>query len=149
MHEMSVAQNIIDIVRQAVPPARTPAVTSVRVRLGSLSGVVAESLAFCFEALVGDTPLARARLAIERVPTSCDCRACGARFEPDTLIFFCPSCGSGDVRLVSGRDLQVVDVELDDVPAEQAAPERRGAMGPPQATAPGGVQGPPPTRQCP
>ncbi len=119
MHEMSVAQNIIDIVQQAVPPDRAPAVTSVRVRLGSLSGVVVESLAFCFDALVADTPLGRARLAIERVATACDCQACGGRFEPDGLIFFCPSCGSGDVRLVSGHDLQVVDVELDDVPAEQ------------------------------
>jgi hydrogenase nickel incorporation protein HypA/HybF len=121
MHEMSVAQNIIDIVRQAVPPARAAAVTSVRLRLGSLSGVVAESLAFCFEALVADTVMSRARLAIERVPTACDCRACGARFEPAALIFFCPSCGSGDVRLVSGRDLQVVDVELDDVPDARTA----------------------------
>jgi hydrogenase nickel incorporation protein HypA/HybF len=122
MHEMSVAQNIIDIVQQAVPSARTPAVTSVRVRLGSLSGVVAESLAFCFDALVADTAMARARLVIERVPTACDCRACGTRFEPDALIFFCPACGGGDVRLVSGRDLQVVDVELDDA-ADQDAPE--------------------------
>jgi hydrogenase nickel incorporation protein HypA/HybF len=130
MHELSIAQNIIDIVRQAVPPARAPAVTSVRVRLGSLSGVVAESLAFCFEALVGDTPLARARLAIERVPTACACRACGARFEPDGFIFFCPSCGSGEVRVLSGHDLQVVDVELDDVPAGQGAPERDAPEGP-------------------
>jgi len=112
MHEMSIAESILDIVRQHVPPARVPEVTAVRVRIGSLSGVVAESLAFCFEALVTDTPLGGARLDIERVATTCACGDCGHRFEPEALIFLCPSCGSGRTRLESGADLQVVHVEL-------------------------------------
>jgi hydrogenase nickel incorporation protein HypA/HybF len=121
MHEMSVAQNIVEIVRQYVPPAQAPEVTAVRVRLGSLSGIVADSLEFCFGALVADTDLQRARLDIERVPTVCECRECGGRFEPEALIFFCPSCGGGSSQLVSGADLQVVHVELDEGPQGAAA----------------------------
>jgi len=122
MHEMSVAQNIVDIVRQYVPAAQAPGVTSVRVRVGSLSGIVPESLDFCFGALVAGTDLSRARLDIEHVPTVCVCRECGARFEPEALIFFCPSCGGGRAQLVSGSDLQVVHVELDDDPRGAPAP---------------------------
>ena len=109
---MSIAESILDIVRQHVPETAMPEVALVRVRVGRLSGVVAESLAFCFEALVTDTPLGRARLDIERVPTTCACGDCGRRFEPEAMIFLCPACGSGKTRLVSGADLQVVHVEL-------------------------------------
>jgi len=112
MHEMSIAESILDIVRQHVPEAAIPEVALVRVRVGSLSGVIADSLAFCFEALVADTPLGRARLDIERVSTTCACGDCGHRFEPEAMIFLCPACGSGRTRLESGADLQVVHVEL-------------------------------------
>jgi hydrogenase nickel incorporation protein HypA/HybF len=114
MHEMSVAESIIDVVSDNVPSERMAAVTAVRVRVGSLSGVVADSLAFCFEALVADTPLGRARLDVEWVPTECVCGDCSHTFEPAGMIFLCPSCGSGRTRLVTGADLQVVHVELDE-----------------------------------
>jgi len=112
MHELSIAASILDIVRQHVPEAAIPEVALVRVRVGSLSGVVAESLAFCFEALVTETPLGRARLDIEHVPSICACGECGHRFEPEAMIFLCPACGSGRTRVESGADLQVVHVEL-------------------------------------
>lgn len=114
MHEMSVAQNIVDIVRQYVPGGQAVRVATVRVRVGSLSGIVTDSLDFCFSAIVADTPLGRARLDIERVPAACECQDCGVRFEPAYLIFLCPMCGSGRARLISGNDLQVVHVELGD-----------------------------------
>jgi hydrogenase nickel incorporation protein HypA/HybF len=128
MHERSIAESVLDIVRQHVSPAQAPCVTSVRVRVGSLSGVVAESLAFCFEALVADTAFECARLDIERIPATCACNDCGHRFEPEAMVFLCPACRSGCVRLESGADLQVVHVELDGQDAD--APERSGAMGP-------------------
>lgn len=129
MHELSIAQGILDIVQQHVPPERLASVVSVRVRLGRLSGVVSESLSFCFDALVAETPFRRARLEIEHVATRCACLDCGASFEPEALVFFCPSCRSGRVRLVSGNDLQVVHVELGDVPRSADVGERRLAPG--------------------
>jgi hydrogenase nickel incorporation protein HypA/HybF len=131
MHEMSVAQNVIDIVRQHVPPADEPRVSAVRVRLGGLSGVVADSLEFCFGAMVAGTLLAHACLEIEHVPTVCECRDCSTRFEPESWLFRCPSCASGRVRLVSGRDLQVVHVELNDAPDGKGARSEAGRTRPP------------------
>ena len=122
MHEMSVAQNILDIVRQYVPAEQAPEVTTVRVRVGSLAGIVVDSLDFCFTALVADTPLARARLDIEPVAARCECGDCGACFEPEDLVFFCPRCGGGRARLTAGSELEVVQVELDE--------EQRGAGAP-------------------
>jgi hydrogenase nickel incorporation protein HypA/HybF len=120
MHELSIAQGIVDIVRQYVPERQGPRVASVRVRIGRLSGVVPESLEFCFGAIVAGTPYEAARLQIERVPTICECADCAERFESQDPVFVCPSCGGGNIRLVSGTDLQVVDLEL----AEAEAGER-------------------------
>ncbi len=112
MHELSIAQDILEIVNQYVPPAQINAVRSVRLKLGRLSGIVADSLAFCFNAIVADTPLEQATLEIEQVPTRADCPDCGNSFVIDDPVFLCSRCGSAAVRVVSGTELQVVEIEL-------------------------------------
>jgi len=66
MHELSLANGILDIVRQYVPVERAPRVRTVRVRVGDLAGVVPDSLAWCFSAIVLDTPYHTASLAIDQ-----------------------------------------------------------------------------------
>jgi hydrogenase nickel incorporation protein HypA/HybF len=56
MHELSIAQGILDIVREHVPEGQSAGVRTIEVRVGRMSGVVPESLEFCFEALVLDSP---------------------------------------------------------------------------------------------
>lgn len=119
MHELSLAQGIVDIVQQYVPAGQAAAVTSVKVRVGRLSTVVPASLAFCFETIVAGTPLGGASLDIEQVPTACECTACRQPFETDTLEFVCPSCGSDRVRVIRGHDIQVVHFEMSEPPPEQ------------------------------
>jgi len=65
MHEMGIATSVIEAVR--VEAARRPGarVTKVGLRIGEFSGVDRDSLSFCFEALVKDTDLESAVLAIE------------------------------------------------------------------------------------
>jgi hydrogenase nickel incorporation protein HypA/HybF len=120
MHEMGVAQSVLDIVRGAVPPARAADVRAVRVRIGQMAGVLPESLDFCFGAIVMDTPFRSAYLVLERVPVTCVCAGCGLRFGSDGPAFACPSCRAGRIRMVAGGELQVVDVELDDRPGGPA-----------------------------
>jgi hydrogenase nickel incorporation protein HypA/HybF len=114
MHELGIAQNIMDIVQQAVPADQAGAVRAVRVRVGQLSGVVPESLDFCFSVLVNDTGMRQARLAIEQVPTISECRECAHRFPMEDLAFFCPACKSTSLNLISGKELEVVEIELAD-----------------------------------
>jgi len=114
MHELGIAESIFDLVRQHVPEPQAAAVRDVRVRVGEDSGVLAESLEFCFAAIVAGTPWASARLAIERVAPASRCSGCGLEFPSTVPGARCPDCGSLEVWLVAGRDLQVVDLELDD-----------------------------------
>jgi hydrogenase nickel incorporation protein HypA/HybF len=114
MHELGIARNILDVVGQYITEDQMPSVRSVRIKLGNLSGIVPESLGFCFEALVADTPMSGASLEIVRVPTRADCAGCGHSFEINEPAFLCPACGSTGIKLVSGTELNVVDIELAD-----------------------------------
>ena len=112
MHELSIAQSILDIVREYVPEPRSAEVQSIKIRLGGMSGVVPESLDFCFSAITSDTSLKQVKLNIERVETQLHCAECGETSTINGPIFLCPGCGSHNVRLISGTELQVVEIEL-------------------------------------
>lgn len=134
MHELGLAHEIVTLVQQHVPACDAALVRTVHVRVGELAGVVVSSLEFCFEALVADTPWRQARLVVERVPACAACRECGLVFETGLPGAGCPSCGSSDVGMVSGRELHVDAVELADEPSDDAT--MHGASGTP-AAAPG------------
>jgi hydrogenase nickel incorporation protein HypA/HybF len=118
VHELSVAQSLLDLVAESVPTQRHLDVRVVRVKVGGLSGVIPESLEFCFDALTTDTPLSRARMEIERVPIRLSCASCQDSFETESPRFRCPGCGSSGVQMVAGSELDLTEVELDDGPAE-------------------------------
>ncbi len=114
MHELSIAQNIIDIVGRYVPPAEQERVRKVTVRLGALAGVVPDSLAFCFTAIIHHTPLANAVMEMEHVPFTVACRSCNRTSATEPGIVLCPLCGSRDTEIMSGTELQVVSLEVDE-----------------------------------
>ncbi|MEO8678095.1 MAG: hydrogenase maturation nickel metallochaperone HypA [Vicinamibacterales bacterium] len=114
MHELGIATSILDIVQQYVPAERAGLVRLVHVRVGEMAGVVPETLAFCFSVATEGTPYRSAVLAIEQVPMMGRCKDCGATLTMSTPTFWCPECNSPRVQLTSGRELDVLDVELDD-----------------------------------
>ena len=69
MHELSIALSLVDAVSEELArQGEHVTVRSVRVRIGQLSGVVADALAFAFDVAANDSPIAGARLVIERAP---------------------------------------------------------------------------------
>ena len=65
MHELALTQSLVDLVTERTAGRR---VVAVNVRVGDLSGVVADAMSFCFDVTAADTPLAGARLVVEEVP---------------------------------------------------------------------------------
>ena len=114
MHELSVAQGILDLVRSHVPEDQAGSVRAVTVRVGRMSGVVADSLDFCFGAIVAGTPSSGASLSIAQVPTRARCGDCTREFDVEGVVFRCPACGGARVRLTSGDELHVVSVEMEE-----------------------------------
>ena len=108
MHEMAITQGVVDTVRERIGEAT---VTVVRLEIGRLSGVVADSVRFCFEVVADGTPLSGARLDIDEPAGRARCNDCGCDFTLDDLILLCP-CGSADVRVLGGRELRIMSVEV-------------------------------------
>jgi len=121
MHEMSIAIQIVEIAKAAVPADLEGAkVDFVDLRLGKLTAVVPDSLRFCFGIVSRDTTLAGAELRIDEVPVVVRCRDCGADSDIDEPPFICGSCTSGRLEIISGRELTVTSIEVADPPlAEQ------------------------------
>jgi hydrogenase nickel incorporation protein HypA/HybF len=108
VHELAIAESVVDTVTERLAGAK---VTCVHLEIGALSGVVADSIRFCFDLATEGTGLAGARLEITEPPAQCRCRACGADFQPDSPIVLCP-CGSPDVAVLNGEQLKIVSVQV-------------------------------------
>jgi hydrogenase nickel incorporation protein HypA/HybF len=116
MHEMSLTLAIVDAVTSKLGDAR---VTSVRLEIGKLSGVVVDSIRFCFDLATADTTLAGASLVVDEPTGHARCRSCATEFEVDDYLVLCPACESADVDVRDGREMRIVSVE---VSKECAAP---------------------------
>jgi len=113
MHELSIAQELIEIVEDAARAADAARVEVVYLRLGRLSGVVADALHFAFDVATEGTLLEGATLEIEDLPVIIFCGSCAAEQPLDDLRSFrCPVCGSPADRVVQGRELEVRSVEI-------------------------------------
>jgi hydrogenase nickel incorporation protein HypA/HybF len=65
MHEVCIAQGILDAVRTETAARQPARAIKVGVRIGEMAGVDPDSLAFCFEVLVKGSDLEPLELAIE------------------------------------------------------------------------------------
>jgi hydrogenase nickel incorporation protein HypA/HybF len=108
VHELAITEGVVAAVTERLPEAK---VTLVRLEIGALSGVVADSVRFCFDLVTEGTNLEGASLEIVEPAGSCQCRSCGAEFAPDGPILLCP-CGSADVAVESGADLRILSVKV-------------------------------------
>jgi hydrogenase nickel incorporation protein HypA/HybF len=108
MHELSIAQSVVEAV---LAHTGDRPVSKVRLQVGRLSGVVPDALGFCFELATASTPLEQAVLEIEEPTGHVHCRSCGGTFPLGELVLLCP-CGSADVEVLAGRELQITSVEV-------------------------------------
>ncbi len=108
MHELAITEGVVDAVTERLPDAK---VTCVRLEIGQLSGVVADSVRFCFDLVTEGTNLAGAKLEISEPAALCQCRACGSEFAPVGSMLLCP-CGSADADVLSGQELRIVSVQV-------------------------------------
>lgn len=114
MHELSVALQIVDSVTDAVLPRGGASVRAVSVAVGSMSGVVPEALRFAWTAASDGTVLDGTELQIQWVPAAVHCPRCDAERELPGPRLRCPVCDTPTPRVVRGRELDLLSVELHD-----------------------------------
>ena len=112
MHEMTIAQNLIEIIKDEMIRHDARALKSVRLRIGKLSAISPESLSFCFEVMTSGTEMDGAELIIDIITLKGMCRVCEKTFEIQDYAFECPHCGSSNIETVAGQDLSIVEMEV-------------------------------------
>ena len=114
MHEMGIANSILDGVAAEV--RRRPGVRPLKVgvRVGELAGLDPDALRFAFEALTIDTPMAGLALDIEYRASRSRCRDCSHEFEVRNFELLCPACRSLSTDRISGDELEFAYLEIEE-----------------------------------
>jgi hydrogenase nickel incorporation protein HypA/HybF len=114
MHELSIATSLVELACDEAERLALP-VVALHVTLGPLSGVVREALKSAYEVARNGTPLAGATLIIRDVPIVAWCPVCGSEQtveSPQRLR--CPVCDTPTPDVRSGRELELVALEITD-----------------------------------
>ena len=112
MHEMSLAEGVLEVVQNAARAHQPCAVRAVRLEIGTLAAVELEALRFAFDVVKRGSVAAGALLDIISVPGSAWCMQCSrsvaiaGRTEP------CPECGSWQLQVTGGDQMRVKELEL-------------------------------------
>lgn len=118
MHEIGIASSILEASHQELGRHPGGTLVSIGVRVGVLSGVDIEALRFAFACLVAGTEDERVVFVTESCPRMNRCQSCAREFKsPADSPFLdapCPQCGSGQTRFVSGDQLDLAFVEIEE-----------------------------------
>jgi hydrogenase nickel incorporation protein HypA/HybF len=110
MHEMSIAESILQIVEDAAAKQGFKRVTEVRLEIGVLSGVEPDALGFCLDVVLKDSVAEGARIEMELLPGQGYCIDCSATVPINALYDACIECGSYKVEATSGKEMRVKDL---------------------------------------
>ena len=112
MHELGVANEILDVVLAEADRHAAKKVTSILLRVGVLRAIEPEHLSFLFSHLAHGTPADGALLEIREEPVRVECPACGV-IEARSLPWECPRCEGPVAAATGGDSLEIVSLEVD------------------------------------
>jgi hydrogenase nickel incorporation protein HypA/HybF len=108
MHELAIAQHVIEICAEASGGAR---VTRIVLEIGKLSAVLPDAVRFCFDLAAQDTVAEGAALEIVETPGLAACRLCGSRMALERPFGRC-ACGGTDLEWLAGDELRIKTMEV-------------------------------------
>lgn len=113
MHEFSIVESLISIAIRECEKNGFSKIQNVKILIGKASGVMPEALLFAFDVLKMETIAGDSTLLIEEMPLSGYCENCKSNFvTEEVFIFTCPSCGGNSLKVTSGRELEIKEIEV-------------------------------------
>lgn len=113
MHEMSLAEGVLQLIEDAARKDKFSKVTTVWLEIGQLSGVEPEAMAFCFDAVTRDSLAQGARLEIIALAGAGWCMACAQTVAMTEVFGECPQCGGYQLQVTGGTEMRVKELEVD------------------------------------
>lgn len=112
MHELALMQEVCNLARRAALEQGAGTIHRLELRIGRLGGVDPEALRQAFAVVGASDPWRETELQLEVVPTRCFCPDCNQAFTPADVIHVCPLCGRLSSRVIAGRELELVALEV-------------------------------------
>ena len=112
MHELAVAQALVEQVDAVIDQHNAAQASMIRVRIGPLAGVVPELLASAFPLAAAGSRMEHAELEFIHAPIQVHCQTCGAETEAAMNRLVCGACGDWHTQILSGDELLLESVEL-------------------------------------
>jgi hydrogenase nickel incorporation protein HypA/HybF len=113
MHEMSIAESVLQIVEDTARSGGYTRVKAVWLEIGQLANVEKESLRFCFDAVTRDSIAQDARLEIIETAGQGWCMQCACNVPIAALHEPCPTCGSYQIQVTGGEEMRVKELEIE------------------------------------
>ncbi len=113
MHEMSLAEGVVQIIEDAAREQGFSKVKTVFLEIGWLSSVEPDAMIFCFDAASRGTIAEGAKLEVIDVPGEGQCLSCGQTVEISAVFDPCPECGEYPVHPTAGTEMRVKELEVD------------------------------------
>jgi len=114
MHELGIAYSVLQAVEKEAALHAGTRPCKVGLRIGELAAVDQESLRFCFEAITRGTELESLQLEIELCPRRHRCCNCTHEFAIQDYNFRCPQCASLETECISGDELELAFLEVEE-----------------------------------
>ncbi|WP_295609274.1 hydrogenase maturation nickel metallochaperone HypA [uncultured Methanobrevibacter sp.] len=120
MHELSMAQGILNAVIDTAESNNATEVTEVTIELGRLAMINPEQLKFILGVLVENTIVQDAEIIFEEIPVEVECSQC--EFHGNAILddkdhyapmVKCPKCDSLAVEILNGRDIVVKNIVIE------------------------------------
>lgn len=115
MHELSVCYAMLDEVERIAAEKCAATVSRIVVKIGPLSGVEPELLLRAYPLAAAGTIAGRAQLVIEQADITVRCSQCEAESKATPNRLLCASCGDFRTIVVSGDEMILQRVELEDI----------------------------------
>ena len=114
MHELSLAQSLLDIVEDCSRREEFTRVLSLKLSFGRLSCIDPDAFRFVFSVQAEGTKAEGAQLVFDIRPAVLYCLSCEKEFSSEAFTALCPACGGGDVLLTGGtEELQLLELDVD------------------------------------
>jgi len=113
MHEMSIAEGVIQVLEEQAVQQQFSRVKRVRLEIGPLAAVEADALRFCFEAVTRGTLAEQAVLEIIDLPGQAWCLNCAQTVPITQRYDSCIHCGSYQLQVTCGDELRIKDLEVE------------------------------------
>jgi hydrogenase nickel incorporation protein HypA/HybF len=112
MHEMSLAEGVIQLIEQHAKDQNFSEVTLVHLEIGKLSNVEVDSMRFCFEAVCENTIASGAKLQITESPGVGWCMDCEKQISYQALYQPCPDCDGHKIQVTGGNEMLIKELEV-------------------------------------